>query len=103
MLHDRQLRADRTILPIRAVGCGMSLLGEVTTVNRRSDARVVGAVTLISGALNAASHDFFGSERRTNATRWTPGPAIPAITPKQGANRDDHSNQRDLNRPRHDQ
>ena len=31
---------------------------------------------------NTASRDFFGSDRRTNTTRWTPGPAIPAVAPK---------------------
>src|SRR5262252_9305970 len=60
-------------------------------------------VPLLSSALwNAASREFFGSERRTNTTRWTPGPAVPAIAPKQSANRDDHSQQHGLNRPRHD-
>ena len=71
----------------------------------QSERRAPKSVLLLSSAAlwNAASRDFFGSERRTNTTRWTPGPAIPAVAPKQGANRDDHSKQRGLNRPRHDE
>src|SRR5262245_62862278 len=49
----------------------------------------------------AASRDFFGNERRTNTTRWTPGPAIPAVAPKHGADGDDHSKQHGFNRSRH--
>ena len=81
--------------------------GLLLTAILRNDAYVIvrssRALETPASPSKAASGDFFGSERRTDTTRWTPGPAISAVAPKQGANRDDHSKQRGLNRPRHDQ
>ena len=81
-------------------------VGDDLLARRRGQAARVYTLFLVAvqdGLVDATSRDFFGSERRTNTTRWTPGPAIPAVAPKQGANRDDHSEQHGLNRPRHDE
>ncbi len=89
----------------RTASIGVSDLLPIGSTGGQSERRAPKSVLLLSSAAlwNAASRDFFGSERRTNTTRWTPGPAIPAVAPKQGPNRDDHSKQRGLNRPRHDE
>jgi hypothetical protein len=88
-----------------AVGEAMARTAFEERVNPRSELTAVFFAEALPKhyGVNAASRQFFSGEWRANTTRWTPGPAIPAIAPKQGANGDDHSKQHGLNRPRHDE
>jgi len=44
---------------------------------------------------------FSGTARRTETARWTPGPIIAAVEPKDRADPDDHSKEHGLNRSWH--